>query len=376
MSWSFTIGSFKGTAIRVHITLILFLAWIGFATYLKNGSQAAVESLIFISSIFICITLHEFGHILTAKHFGVASPEVTLLPIGGAASMDRMPDKPNEELLVAAAGPAVNITIALILFLARQAFDFDAALRIEDSAVSLTQRLAAANLFLALFNLIPAFPMDGGRVLRALLAMWVGPKKATNIAATIGQCFAFLLGFAGFFGNPMLIFIAIFIYMAASSEAQMTNMIETTKDLLVAQAMETCIVTIPPEATLKEAIEGFLASSQDELPLVEAQGKLVGMLSRADLVEALRDIEPDTPIASFAKDPSSTIHPQEPISAALHELNTIRPIAVIDEHERFLGLLTRQSLAELVMIKEIKPNWRFSRQGPSSRMVAKRQRPS
>jgi stage IV sporulation protein FB len=372
MGWSFTIGSFKGTAIRIHITLILFLVWIGFATYLKNGSQAAIESLIFISTIFICITLHEFGHILTAKYFGIASPEVTLLPIGGAASMDRMPDKPYQELLVATAGPAVNVIIALILLLARQAFDFDAALRIEDPTVSLTQRLAAANLFLALFNLIPAFPMDGGRVLRALLAMWIGPKKATNIAATVGQCFAFLLGFAGFFGNPMLIFIAIFIYMAASSEAQMTNVMETTKDLLAAQAMETCIVTIRPEATLKEAVEGFLASSQDELPLVEAQGKLRGMLSRTDLVDALRDTQPDMPIAPFAKDPSSTIRPEEPISAVLQALSGTRPVVVIDENERFLGLLTRQSLAEIIMIRDIKPNWRFSRQSSFSRMVAKR----
>ena len=170
----------------------------------------------------------------------------------------------------------------------------------------------------------------------------------------------------------MLIFIAIFIYMAASSEAQMTNVMETTKDLLAAQAMETCIVTIRPEATLKEAVEGFLASSQDELPLVEAQGKLRGMLSRTDLVEALRDTQPDMPIAPFAKDPSSTIHPEEPISAVLQALSGTRPVVVIDENERFLGLLTRQSLAEIIMIRDIKPNWRFSRQSPFSRMVAKR----
>ena len=214
--------------------------------------------------------------------------------------------------------------------------------------------------------------MDGGRVLRALLAMWIGPKKATNIAATVGQCFAFLLGFAGFFGNPMLIFIAIFIYMAASSEAQMTNVMETTKDLLAAQAMETCIVTIRPEATLKEAVEGFLASSQDELPLVEAQGKLRGMLSRTDLVDALRDAQPDMPIAPFRQRSFVTIHPEEPISAVLQALSGTRPVVVIDENERFLGLLTRQSLAEIIMIRDIKPNWRFSRQSPFSRMVAKR----
>lgn len=254
--------------------------------------------------------------------------------------MDRIPDKPYQELLVATVGPAVNIIIALVLLVARQVFDFDAALHIEDPTVNLSQRLAAANIFLALFNLIPAFPMDSGRV-PALLAMWLGPKKATNIAAAIGQCFALLSGFAGFFGNPMLVFIAIFIYMAASSEAQMTNVIETTKDLLAGQAMETCIVTIHPEATLREAVESFLASSQDELPLVETQGKLRGMLSRADLIDALRDTQPDMPIAPFVKYPSSTIHPREPVSAVLQALSTIRPVAVIDENERFLGLLAR-----------------------------------
>ena len=372
MGWSFTIGRFKGTVIRVHITLILFLVWIGFAAYLKNGPQAAFDSLLFISTIFICITLHEFGHILTAKHFGIVSPQVTLLPIGGAASMDRMPDKPYQELFIATAGPAVNLVIALALLLVLKAFDFHSALRIDDPTISLTQRLVAANIFLALFNLIPAFPMDGGRVLRALLAMWLGQKKATNIAATVGQCFAILLGFAGFFGNPMLIFIAIFIFMAASGEAQMTNEAETTKDFRAAQAMETCIATIRPEATLREAVEAFLASSQDELPLVDTEGKCRGMLSRADLVEALRDTQPDMPIAPFAKDPASTIHPEDPISTVLQSLSTMRSVAVIDENERLLGLLTRQSLAEIIMIRDIRPDWRFSRQSRASRIVAKR----
>lgn len=371
MGWSFTIGRFKGTAIRVHITLILFLVWIGFAAYLKNGPQAAFDSLLFISTIFICITLHEFGHILTAKHFGIVSPQVTLLPIGGAASMDRMPDKPYQELFIATAGPAVNLVIALALLLVLKAFDFHSALRIDDPTISLTQRLAAANIFLALFNLIPAFPMDGGRVLRALLAMWLG-QKSNKYRCYGWSMFCYFTRICRIFGNPMLIFIAIFIFMAASGEAQMTNEAETTKDFRAAQAMETCIATIRPEATLREAVEAFLASSQDELPLVDTEGKCRGMLSRADLVEALRDTQPDMPIAPFAKDPASTIHPEDPISTVLQSLSTMRSVAVIDENERLLGLLTRQSLAEIIMIRDIRPDWRFSRQSRASRIVAKR----
>jgi Zn-dependent protease/CBS domain-containing protein len=361
MRWSLTLGSFKGTAVRIHITFLLFLAWIGFSAYQRGGLDAARDSVLFIVAIFTCVVLHEFGHILTARRFGIVSTEVTLLPIGGVANIDRMPDKPYQELLIAIAGPAVNVVIATALFLALGAVDLTAAAHVDDPSIGLVERLAVANLFLAVFNMIPAFPMDGGRVLRAGLAMWIGQEKATRIAAGIGQAFAFVLGFLGLFGNPLLVFIAIFIYIAAAGEAQMTIVSETTRDVTAGEAMETRIATIGRGATIGEAVDTLLATSQDDFPLLDANGRLHGLLTRADIVEALKTTEPGAPIAPFARKQAPTIDAGASLDSALAKLNEAGAIGVIDANGALLGLLTRQSIAEVMLIKSARPEWRFGR---------------
>src|SRR5258708_33549462 len=175
MSWSLNIGSIAGTAVRIHITFILFLAWIFGASYAAGGADAAWTSLLFMLLLFACVLAHEFGHILTARAFGVATPDVTLLPIGGVARLERIPEKPIEEFLIAIAGPLVNVVIALglVLFAGANLAGHSLA-TVESTTSALVDPLAAVNLFLALFNMIPAFPMDGGRVLRALLSARLG----------------------------------------------------------------------------------------------------------------------------------------------------------------------------------------------------------
>jgi stage IV sporulation protein FB len=367
MRWSFTLGTFKGTAVRIHLTLVLFLAWIGMAAFQRGGSEAAAQSVLFISAIFLCVVLHEFGHILTARQFGIVSPEVTLLPIGGVADMESMPQKPYQELLIAFAGPAVNIVIAIALFAISGVFNLGDAAHISDPSINILERLAATNVFLAVFNLVPAFPMDGGRVLRAALAMWLGQGKATRIAAQIGQLFAFLLGFLGLFGHPMLIFIAIFVYMAASSEAQMTTMAEAARGLPAVDAMETRIATIDRGASVSEAVETLLATSQDDFPVVDSAGLLHGLLSRAEIVEALRVSAPGAPVAPFARKDVATIGSHETVDAALPDLNAGDPVGVLDPDGRLVGLLTRQSLAEIMMIRDARPDWRFTRREVATR---------
>src|SRR5205807_2569648 len=185
--------------------------WIFFASWASGGPAAAWNGLAFMLLLFACVLAHEFGHIFVARAFGVPTPDVTLLPIGGVARLARIPDKPIEEFLVAIAGPLVNVAIALVLIgLAGATLDTEHLVAMQSSRVSLVDRLAEVNLFLAVFNMIPAFPMDGGRVLRALLATKLGHLRATEIAASIGQLVAFALGFLGLFGHPLLIFIAIF----------------------------------------------------------------------------------------------------------------------------------------------------------------------
>ncbi len=360
MGWSITIGRFWGTAVRIHVTFLIFLAWIGFSAFERGGIAAARESVLFIVAIFTCVLLHEFGHILTARQFGISSPEVTLLPIGGVADISKMPDKPYQELLIALAGPAVNVVIAAALLLGVDVLHPQALAHLDDPKGGLIERLAVANLFLAIFNMVPAFPMDGGRVLRAALAIWLGQTQATKIAAAIGQAFAFLLGFLGLFGHPMLLFIAFFVFFAASGEAQMTFVAQTARDIRVGDAMETRITAIDRGATVGDAVNILLATPQDSFPLIDHGGALAGMISRADIVEALKSASTETPIAAFAHKDFSTIDPGETMDKAIEKLNESPAVGVVGQDGVLLGLLTRQSLAEVMLIKAARPDWRFS----------------
>src|SRR6516225_8160145 len=233
MSWSLNIGTIAGTAVRVHVTFLLFLGWIFAASWVTGGSQAAWQGLAFLVLLFACVVAHEFGHIFTARAFGVSTPDVTLLPIGGVARLERIPEEPYEEFLVAIAGPLVNVAIAIgLVFLAGARVKAGDLYAVESPHTSMIDRLAAVNLFLAAFNLIPAFPMDGGRVLRALLATRMGYVRATEIAA-----------FIGLFFNPLLIFIAIFVYLAASSEAHLVAIRAMSRGVPTSAAMMTQFAT-------------------------------------------------------------------------------------------------------------------------------------
>jgi Zn-dependent protease/predicted transcriptional regulator len=350
MSWSLTIGRFGATTVRVHLTFFLLLAWIGVSAWQKEGLPAARDSMLFIVLIFTCVVLHEFGHILMARRFGIETPDVILLPIGGVARMPRVPQKPSQELAVAIAGPTVNIVIAFLLFLVLGTIEPDDLTRIEDPRVSFLARLAAANIFLVIFNMIPAFPMDGGRVLRALLAMRLGGARATRLAASIGQAFAFVLGFLGLFGNPLLVFIAIFVYIAAAGEAQMTAFNEAARGLSVGDAMETRFNAIPVEANLAAAIETLLATAQHEFPVVDAFGKPVGLLVREDILSALKGHDREAAITAFMRAPVETVRSETPLEAVLDRLHGPQPVAlaVTDSDGILVGLLTRQNLAEMM----------------------------
>ena len=370
MRWSLTIGRFGGTAVKIHVTFLLLLAWIGFSAWQQGGAAAARDSLVFIILLFVCVVLHEFGHILVARRYGIQAPEVTLLPIGGVASLQALPEKPSQEFAIAIAGLAVNFVIALVLLLLVGSFDSADLARLDDPRVSLLARLADANLFLAIFNLIPAFPMDGGRVLRALLAMRLGRARATRIAASIGQAFAFGLGFLGLFGNPLLIFIAIFVYVAAAGEAQMTAIHESARGLRIAEAMETRFASLPADARLADAVDALLATAQQEFPVIDAFNKPIGLVTRDDIFAALKDQDREAAVAGFMRAPIETLRAEAPLEATVDTfLQQAAPaVCVVDRDGVLVGLLGRQNLAELMMIKSMRPDWRFARaraEGPA-----------
>jgi Zn-dependent protease/CBS domain-containing protein len=363
MPWSIVIGRVAGTAIRIHITFLLLLLWIGFSAFNSGGRDAAIASVLFIVLLFACVLLHEFGHILMARRFGIATPDVTLLPIGGVASLERIPEKPSQELAVALAGPAVNVVIAIVLIALLGSLAPADISRIDDPGLGLLARLASANIFLVLFNMIPAFPMDGGRVLHAVLAMRIGPQRAMQVAARIGQGLAFVLGFLGLFGNPLLIFIAIFVYVAAAGEAQDSDMRDAFKGLKVSDAMETRFATVPATASLEEAVDILLATPQHEFPVVDAFHKPVGLIVREDLIAALRQRDRGSPVIDVARAPVQGVRGTAPLEAALDDMRRTGAVAVsvVGEDGELVGLLTPQNIAEMMLIRQARPDWRFKR---------------
>jgi Zn-dependent protease/CBS domain-containing protein len=367
MSWSLNIGTISGTAIRVHITFLLFLGWIFAANWASGGSQAAWQSLVFLLLLFACVVAHEFGHIFTARVFGVSTPDVTLLPIGGVARLERIPEEPYEEFLVAIAGPLVNVAIALLLVLIGGAHLNSSDLyAVESSHTSMVDKLAAVNLFLALFNMIPAFPMDGGRVLRALLATKLGFTRATEIAAFIGQGVAFALGFFGLLYNPLLIFIAIFVYLAASSEAHVVAIRAMSQGVPVSTAMMTQFATLIPEAHVDEAVQTLLATSQSEFPVIDGDRKPVGVLGRNDLIRALKELGPDARVAQAMTTPVPTIGQRRCLEEAFRMLQekSAPAVAVVDSAGRLTGLVTSETVGEMMMLHQALP--KGARLGPWS----------
>jgi Zn-dependent protease len=212
MNWSFRLGSLFGIPVNLHFTFVLLLGAMGLLALFQGGLPAALLTVILVGAVFGCVLLHEFGHALAARYFGIGTRDVTLLPIGGLARLDRMPRDPQQELWIALAGPAVNVALAGLFGIWSSLF-----------GGWFSSRLMMINLALVAFNMLPAFPMDGGRVLRAALARRMGHAPATEIAASIGKGMAVLLGVAGLFLNPMLVFIAVFVWFGAQQEAAMAR---------------------------------------------------------------------------------------------------------------------------------------------------------
>lgn len=358
MSWSLNIGRIAGTAIRVHVTFLLFLGWIFVASWVAGGPETAWQALVFLLLLFACVVAHEFGHIFAARAFGVSTPDVVLLPIGGVARLERIPEEPWEEFLVAIAGPLVNVAIAAALVLTAGAHVSLGALHaVESPSTSMVDRLAAVNLFLAAFNMIPAFPMDGGRVLRALLAARMGYVRATEIAAFIGQGVAFALGFVGLFYNPLLIFIAIFVYLAASSEAHLVAIRAMSRGVPVSTAMMTQFATLTPQAHVDEAVQTLLRTSQTEFPVVDEAGKPIGLLGRNDLIRALKELGPDARVADVMTTTVPTIAQRRCLEEAFRMLQekSAPAVAVVDGTGRLVGLVTSETVGEMLMLHEALP---------------------
>jgi Zn-dependent protease/CBS domain-containing protein len=348
----YTMGllSVSGIPIRVHLTFLLLLGFFA----LKGDGPARWTGPLFVLLLFACVVLHELGHSLVAQRFGIGVSEIVLYPIGGVARLEKLP-KPKQELWIALAGPAVNVVIAAILY---------AIIKLQGATVnadviSITgshwlQVLFAANVTLAVFNMIPAFPMDGGRVLRALMALRMDEYRATQIAANIGQLLAFALGFFGlFYGQYMLIFVAFFVFIGAGQEAAMYQGKSLVEGLPVRDAMITEFHTLPVGATLGEAREILLHSYQTDFPISHGD-EIVGVLSRNALLHGLAEHGPSGYVAGVMDREFPVASPD----AALEEIAVDLQVGqagcvLVMEADKLLGMVTKENLAELLIIRQI-----------------------
>jgi Zn-dependent protease len=361
MSWSLPVFRVAGIQLRIHITFLLLIAWLAFGYYAQGGSAVAASRVIFVLLLFLCVVLHEFGHAFAAKAFGINTPDITLLPIGGVARLERMPEEPVQELIIAVAGPLVNVVIALGLFVVGGSQGLLNRSTVEGGG--LIAQLLTINIVLVLFNLLPAFPMDGGRVLRALLATRMSYARATQVAATVGQGFAFIFGFLGLFGpNPFLLFIALFVYIGASQEAALAQMKDVSRRFPVSTAMVREFRTLSENASLQEAVDALLATSQHDFPVVDETGSVAGLLTRHDLIAALRKNDPELRVGHVMRRDIPTVTTGTRFEDAFRIMQECNcpAVPVLDRMKRLVGLLTPENVTELMMVHSAMPRRRVS----------------
>ncbi len=353
MKWSWKVGEVAGIGVYVHATFLLLIGWVALSYWLQGGNLATVLAAVgFIVALFACVVLHELGHALTARRYGIKTRDITLLPIGGVARLERMPENPVHELRVAVAGPAVNLVIAAALLLALLASGVAHPL----DGLSLTGgnflgRLAAVNLLLLGFNMIPAFPMDGGRVLRALLATRMEYTRATQVAATLGQGIAFVFGLIGLFTNPFLVFTALFVWIGAAQEASMVQMRTALGGIPVTRAMITDYQTLTPDEPLQRAVQMVLAGTQQDFPVMQ-NGDVAGVLTRGDLLHALAEGRADSRVRDVMRSKFEVIDASEMLERASTRLQECDCHTLpVTQSGHLVGLLTMENLGEFLMIK-------------------------
>jgi len=366
MSWSIKLFRVKGIEIRVHLTFVLILIWAAsrWGVTMKGGMTGALYGVLVILLLFVCVTIHELAHSLTAMRFGVKVSNITLLPIGGISQMEEMPKKPSEELRMSLAGPLSNFIIAAVLLLLSIPFNFQAdvsAGRMSQvlgsvSWEGLMAYLITANIMLGVFNLLPAFPMDGGRVLRSILAMRMDHAKATAVAAAAGQGLAWVMGLVGVLsGAWTLVIIAVFIYLGAGQEGKMVEVKNVLGEMRVRQAMTTKCQTLSPDDALSKAIDLILHGFQTVFPVLE-DGRLAGILTEADLVSALKQHGPEVAVKMAMRTDVPTVDPDSSLFDAQQLIFQKRLGALpVLKDGRVIGLLTPHDVSEAYLFLSLKP---------------------
>ena len=356
MGGSLRIGRIAGIDVYLHWTFGLLLVG-AFGFFLVGGQpvERAVGGVLLILAVFGCVVLHELGHALAARRYGVPTRDITLYPIGGVARLQRIPERPSQELVVALAGPAVNVVLAALiaggLATAGQPVRWTGGL--GTPGASLWHDLLWVNVVLVAFNLLPAFPMDGGRVLRALLAFRLDYARATQIAAAVGQAMAIGFGILAILPpmNPFLLFVALFVYLGAQQEAHATLMRTVVRGVPVRQAMVTRYTALGPGSTLGEAVDHLLAGGEEDFPVLGVDGQMAGVLTRKRLFQALAERDRATRVYDVMEKAGPAVEAGSPLDAALEAMREAEaPMLPVVQGGRLVGVLTLANVGELLML--------------------------
>ncbi|UJP63721.1 site-2 protease family protein [Mongoliitalea daihaiensis] len=355
MNLSLPLGTYRNIKVFIHWTFSLLLLWIIISNYRQGMPPMDIAWIIFlVLALFFCVVLHEFGHALAAQKYGIQTKDIVLYPIGGVARLEKLPEDPRQELWVAIAGPLVNIIIflALSFFLSIQGFNVDALEEINIGPDTFLLYLASANLLLAVFNLIPAFPMDGGRILRAFLAIRLPRAKATAIAGGIGQFLAVFFIFYGLFNNPILVLIGIFIFLGAGAEVSHTQQESMLKGFKVKDAMMMKFQIIGFDAPLEKAVEKLLNSQATHFVVVK-DDVAVGTLSRNEIIKGLKEFGNQGKIEQVANMEPFKLETEEDLNEAWRNMLTRKTkVAFVIENGHFLGILDQENISEFILVKK------------------------
>jgi len=357
MRWSFKVGKIFGIEFRIHVTFfaLLFFVYLAGLRMPGGGPNAAWTGVLFISAVFVCVVIHEIGHSLIARRFGKEAKSITLLPIGGVATMEEMPDKPGQEILMALVGPWINLAIAGILYAAaagRVGLTWPVSL-FAQSGKEFLSGFITVNLVLAVFNLLPGFPMDGGRVLRGLLAIKLDFVRATSIAVFIGQAVSMLFIFAGFLylGNLWLVIIGVFLYMGAGGEKRHVMLEAVLRGVSAEEAMTTEFQVLSPEDPLSKALEHVYHGCQSDFPVVDESG-IQGVLSRSSILSAVHNVSAEVPISEVMERDFPLVAPGTSLYKVYRKfLSGDRMAAAVVERGELRGMLSLDSISRFLMIQ-------------------------
>jgi Zn-dependent protease/CBS domain-containing protein len=365
MGTSFKIGRAFGIDLKVHWTFFLLLAFFAFVSYQRTGSltNALITALVIVA-LFVCVVLHEYGHSIVAQRLGIEIHDITLLPIGGVARLKSLPTRPMDEVKIAIAGPLVNVVLAPIFFgvallLGSSPLDAANILQGGNSLGQIFAYLGLINVALVVFNMIPAFPMDGGRVLRGLLATRLGPVRATDVSSAIGQFFAlgfFLIGLLG--GNYLLALVGVFIFFGAGGEQQMVRQRELTRGLLVSDVMGTRprLETVTPYHTFGQVLDSVIHGYQEDFPVVDENGNLVGMITRNEIMAAAHSPERFSSVRDLMKTDFPIISPDSDLftdGARLLQESGLRALPVV-KAGNLVGMLTADDVGQAALLRDIR----------------------